>query len=297
MQPTAEEVRLQLDRLLASDAFAQAERLSRFLRFVVERALAGEADQLKEYVVGLAVFDRDEQYDPRVDSIVRVEAGRLRAKVEAYYHGEGRHDAVVISIPRGSYAPAFEHRRSEAPPSVSPDDAGRLFVRRRSGWRLGLGAAAAIVALLAVAAWRAGLWATGGQAAAPVTVAVLPFAHYSTDESGRLLAARVTDGVTSELARLGTVGVVSRTSALQFTEGRRSLREVARALNADLVMEASLFADRDRVRVEVRLVDGELDRKVWVRGFEGSTTDLRALERRVAAAAAAAAVSRRSAER
>jgi len=297
MPPAPEEVRGQLDRLLASDGFANAERLSRFLRFVVERALAGEADQLKEYVVGLGVFDRDEQYDPRIDSIVRVEAGRLRAKVEAYYHGEGRNDAVVISIPRGSYAPVFERRRIDAPPSPVPDGAGLAPVRRPAAWRLGLGALVAAVALVAVAAWRVGLWAIDGQAVPAVTVAVLPFVHYSTEEAGRLLAARVTDGVTSELARLGTVGVVSRTSALQFGGGGRPLREVAQALNADMVMEASLFVDGDRVRVEARLVDAALDRKVWVEDFEGRVADLRDLERRVATAAAAAALSRRSADR
>ena len=84
MEPTAEEVRQQLDRILASDLFANADRLSRFLRYVVERTLAGEGDQLKEYAVGVGVFDRGEQYDPRVDSIVRVEASRLRTKIDEY---------------------------------------------------------------------------------------------------------------------------------------------------------------------------------------------------------------------
>ena len=73
----------QLDRILASDVFANADRMSRFLRFVVERALAGESDQLKEYVVGIEVFGRDDRYDPRLDSIVRVEARRLRTKISA----------------------------------------------------------------------------------------------------------------------------------------------------------------------------------------------------------------------
>ena len=84
MEPTADQVRDQLDRILASEAFANADRLSRFLRYIVERTLAGEGDRLKEYAVGVGVFERNEQYDPRVDSIVRVEAGRLRAKIDEY---------------------------------------------------------------------------------------------------------------------------------------------------------------------------------------------------------------------
>ena len=83
-QPSAEDVRRQLGRLLASDGFANADRMSRFLRYVVERTLAGESDRLKEYAIGVDVFDRNEAYDPRIDSIVRVEAARLRSKVDEY---------------------------------------------------------------------------------------------------------------------------------------------------------------------------------------------------------------------
>ena len=122
VEPTAEEVRRQLDRILASDLFANADRLSRFLRFVVERTLAGEGDQLKEYAVGVGVFDRGEQYDPRVDSIVRVEASRLRTKIDEYYRSTNGADSVVIRLPKGTYTPEFEAR----PPSIvdSPQTSG-----------------------------------------------------------------------------------------------------------------------------------------------------------------------------
>src|SRR5262245_5258875 len=104
MQPTPDEVRAERERVLASGSVAGTSRLSRFLRFVVERSLAGEAERLKEYVIGVEVFDRDAQYDPRIDSIVRVEAARLRAKLTEYYAGEGRGDAVVLSLPKGGYS-------------------------------------------------------------------------------------------------------------------------------------------------------------------------------------------------
>src|SRR5712671_1078140 len=76
-----------LQRILASKEFASSARMSRFLRFAVERALSGQSEQLKEYVLGVEVFDRKESYDPRVDPIVRVEARRLRSKLESYYAG------------------------------------------------------------------------------------------------------------------------------------------------------------------------------------------------------------------
>jgi hypothetical protein len=115
--PSPDEVRAQLERVLSSPAFASG-RHPRFLRYVVERTLAGEADQLKEYVLGLEVFDRADGYDPRLDSIVRVEARRLRAKLQEYYAGPGSEDPVVLEIPRGSYAPVFT---AKAPPAAEPE--------------------------------------------------------------------------------------------------------------------------------------------------------------------------------
>jgi hypothetical protein len=79
MSPSADDVRCQLDRVLASAVFANAGRMSRFLKFVVDKSLAGEGDRLKEYVIGVEVFDRDARYVPRLDWFVRVDGARLRS--------------------------------------------------------------------------------------------------------------------------------------------------------------------------------------------------------------------------
>jgi serine/threonine-protein kinase len=103
-----------LHKVLTSKMFARSERLSRFLRFVTEQTLQGNAEKLKEYVVGLEVFDRQPEYDPRFDPIVRVEARRLRAKLRAYYRTEGSGDPVCIGLPERGYAPTFDRRKSES---------------------------------------------------------------------------------------------------------------------------------------------------------------------------------------
>ncbi len=109
-----------LERILASPAFTQAQRLSRFLRYTVEHLIHKEADSLKEYHLGMAVFDKDESFDPRTDPIVRVEAGRLRAKLKEYYAAEGRNDPVLIDVPKGSYVPVVSLRSSIPAPSGVP---------------------------------------------------------------------------------------------------------------------------------------------------------------------------------
>ena len=106
--------RAQLERILDSLTFRQVDRLKRFLNFIVTEALAGRGDQLKEYVIGVQVFDKDQSFDPRADPIVRVQARRLRARLERYYREEGGGDALVIELPKGGYAPVFKGRDAAA---------------------------------------------------------------------------------------------------------------------------------------------------------------------------------------
>ena len=104
--------RQQLDRMLASATFRQVGRLKRFLSFIVLETLHGRGDQLKEYVIGVQVFDKDSSFDPRADPIVRVQARRLRARLVRYYRDEGGADAIVIELPKGGYTPVFKVRET-----------------------------------------------------------------------------------------------------------------------------------------------------------------------------------------
>jgi len=100
-------IRTQLDRILASPGFVHSDRMVRFLRFTVEQTIQGNSDSVKESVLGMEVFDRTASFDPRTDTIVQVEARRLRSKLKEYYETHGQHDAVLIEFPKGSYVPIF----------------------------------------------------------------------------------------------------------------------------------------------------------------------------------------------
>jgi adenylate cyclase len=95
-----------MDRALSSPLFRKAERQSRFLRFVVDAALQSPRAAIKEFEIGMAVYDRRADYDPRTDPIVRVEAARLRARLREYYDTTPP-DVVRIDIPKGQYVPEF----------------------------------------------------------------------------------------------------------------------------------------------------------------------------------------------
>ena len=103
-------VRAELREIVGSRTFVHGIRLARFLRYVVENYLNGETERLKESVIGIEVYDRPPDYDPKVDSIVRTEARRLRKKLGEYYEAEGRYSRVIITIPTGGYIPQIEFR-------------------------------------------------------------------------------------------------------------------------------------------------------------------------------------------
>ncbi len=170
------EIRAALDRVLASKPFVRTDRLQRFLRYVVGESLEGRADRLSGYTIGLDVFDRPEDFDPTLETIVRVEARRLRQSLTSYYAGEGADDSLVISLPTGGYVPAFSIRQIARTSSAQP---------------------------------------SGTKARGPV-IAVLPFDNYSADESEDYFANGLTEQLIATLTRFSDLSVISRTTVFQY---------------------------------------------------------------------------------
>jgi Tol biopolymer transport system component len=152
-------VRPELDRILASATFRGAERSRTLLRFIVEEALQGRADRLKDYTLGSEALGRGETFDPRTDPVARVEAMRLRSRLDVYYATEGVSDPVRIVLPKGGYAPLFESRADVRRLSTAEEQRSTPLAGRRSTWTSTVrwGAAACGLALIAgVVGWLVG---------------------------------------------------------------------------------------------------------------------------------------------
>src|SRR3954465_3085965 len=162
-------VREHLERILTSPTFRQGDRLKRFLKFIVLEALAGRRHELKEYVIGVQVFGKEESFDPRTDPIVRVQARRLRAKLVRYYREEGRADETVIELPKGGYAPVFKQR--DAPVLIKRSVAAALVSRN--------------------------------------TVAVLPFADHSLEHDLDYFCRGVREEVVHHLTRFASLRILA----------------------------------------------------------------------------------------
>jgi len=162
-------VREHLERILVSKEFVHADSLRRFLSYTVEKAICGDVGSLKESLLGPELFGRGDSFDPRIDPIVRVQAGKLRTRLERYYASDGRSDSVIIDFPKGGYVPVF-HPRAETLAPVERPTAGR---RRKLGW---IAAAGLILVLTGLAL----TWRKWQGASAPPTYRQLTFATAST---------------------------------------------------------------------------------------------------------------------
>ena len=280
MSLAPDDVRAQLERILASQVLKGSEQLKRLLRLTVERALEGRAELLKEYNIGLEVFQRPPDYDPKVDPIVRVQARRLRAKLDEYYATEGEHDDVVIRLPKGAYVPAVEPRTSPPAPPTLEGKSNRLGLRTVT-------AAGMIVFAIVVVVWVA---TTGGAAKndADRGVAVLPLQMFTEGGSHAHLANQITEVLTTELAKKTQIRVLSRTTATKYRETTSSLPEIARTLGVRWVVEGGVGLEGSRVYVKLRTVDARTDRKIWADAFDCDVSELVAVNSRAAQSITAA---------
>lgn len=235
-----------LDRICASREFAQSGRMRRFLRFSVERALAGDRDSLKEYTIGVEVFDRPADYDPRVDSIVRVEARRLRRKLKSYYEHAGAKEPLRLTLPEGSYAPAIETCAPPAAGAASPPPA----------------------------------------AADPAAIAVLPFVSLSSDPENEHFADGLTEELISTLAQAPPLRVVSRTSAFQFKNRADDVRAIGEQLGVSKVLEGSVRRSGASLRVTAQLVNVADGLHLWSQRFDRKFEDIFSLQEEIAGAIA-----------
>jgi Malectin domain len=130
--------RAELQAVLQSHLFARSPTLTHLLSYLCEKTFAGESDQIKEYSVGLDVFDRRDSFDQDTDSIVRVQANRLRKRLSEYYAAAGAAHPIHITVPVGQYIPLFKKMDEEpalspelqmAPQARAPDDARRIVWR------------------------------------------------------------------------------------------------------------------------------------------------------------------------
>jgi adenylate cyclase len=252
----------------------QLERIAFQLRFCAQRAPlpvptvrgraapGGRESELKESLIAIEVFGRKPDYDPKLDSIVRTEAGRLRARLAGYYAGEGSGDPVIIELPKGGYIPVF--RQPEAAREEGRFRSGRVWLLVALG-------------VLAAGAAATGWWWVQHRGA-PIRIAVLPLENLSHDPSNDYFADGLTDEIIRNLSVIEGLAVRSRTSSFALRGKQRNVREAGKQLEADYILEGSVLRAGQQLRINAQLVRVRDDFPLWSGRFDRELTDVFAIQ-------------------
>ena len=235
--PAPEVVAAELQTILASKRFLNAEKQGRFLAFVVNETLAGRQKDLKESILAIEVYERRKDYDPKIDAIVRVEAARLRNKLEQYYANEGRNDTVRIGIPKGSYAPVFS---VPGAPKQQP---------RRSTLAARLLVAASICM---IAAWSLP-FRTVSSSSGDFSVVVIPTQNLTADSSLNPFCASLAEQL---LTKLSSIPGLVVTGPKPASPGPRTQQP------EHATLETSLHRSGSRLQITFKLIGTTEDKPI-----------------------------------
>lgn len=265
-EPSVEEVRAQLKRILDSPALQGSPRRRELLHYLVEETLAGHADQMKGYTIALAVFGRAESFDPAADPVVRLEAGRLRRSLDTYYANSGKRDTLRISIPKGAYVAHFE-----VLPGVEPTAPGSVPALEAKRPRLAQWISAlAAVALLGVAAmswfWLRSDVLDTADTKGPAII-VLPFKALGSDEEVRYLADGITQELITNLMRFPSFRLFSISAS--FGQGiTDNPMDVGHSLGASYVVEGSVRSEAAAIRISATVIDTSSGQVLWSETYD-----------------------------
>jgi len=294
--PTPAQIRQQLERILTSQTFRAAEKQKALLRYVVEQAVQGRSDEVKEYSVGVEAFGRGDSFDPRQDTIVRTEARNVRLKLARYYEQEGKQDPIVIQLPKGGYTPRFVEPAAtpEAPrpvlttvPKANPWLPATVS-RLRPGSRIAILAASTVILAGAIAAgslahFGRSAFVTAPPARDPASIAVLPFLNLTNDKESEILSDALTEELINSLVRIPGLHVMAGPSVFQYSVFRykdqaRDMGKAGRELNVRNLLKGSVWVSGGRVRISAQLEDASNGYQLWSESFDRKLDDLLAIQ-------------------
>ena len=236
-KPTPQDVREQLKRMLESAEFKATDKQRKFLSFVVGETLEDRASRLKGYTIAVDVYGRTDNFDPQVDPVVRLEAGRLRRALERYYLKAGRNDPVRIEIPKGGYIPTFQS--ATMPLSSNP------------------------------------ALASESRDDAPSTepsIAVMPLINLNSDPEQAYFTYGLTEELTAELARYQDFQVIASHSTVRFKDQKVDPKKAGQDLGVRFLLAGSVRKYLKTIKVTIRLLDTSSGKQIWGESYKRDLT-------------------------
>lgn len=257
------EIRKELALILASERFINAPRMRDLLSYLVEESLQGHGDRIKAFTIAQEIFGRDEKFDQQRDTIVRVEAGRLRRRLEAFYASTSQIRAVRISIPKGGYTPKYHPGKKSASKTKV----------------MGLAASLLLIAI-SITSWyfTAGelnekdkqppVDAVISESTGPL-IAILPLSSVDSSATESRLAAGLVESLITSLAKLSGMSVMAHASVIELEKQSITVQDLRGSFGVTHLMRGNLQIQDELVRLNVQLIDTGTLQTIWAGRLEG----------------------------
>ena len=232
--PTPDEsaIKAELQRVLSSKIFQKSTVLSNFLRYVVTETMENKISEIKEYSIAVKALGKPADFNPQLDALIRIHAGRLRRSLLEYYNEEGKLNPLIISVNKGSYIPEF------------------LFPEKLNGKAVTIPISARPVD------------------PAINRVAVLPFKNMSGLKENDFMIDGFGEQLSSDLARFPEIAVISYFSTAKFQHEKPDIREVGRELNTSHLITGSIYRDKKHIRISMQLVNALTGAQIWTQTYD-----------------------------
>jgi TolB-like protein len=233
-------IETQLERIFLHPDFSSSEILKRFLTFVVQETLTGNANCLKEYTIALKVLQKPVNFNPQKNCIVRIHAGRLRRALYHYYNAPGSDDEIIIGIPKGKYVPVFMDRQQWLDESLlnKSCEVNRTHAETE-----------------------------------PLIFAILPFNYNAANEATRTFLDDLCLQISSALSQVKQISVTSYQVVKSMAGNYSDLKELSTTLRFNHIISVGAQYQQKRSRVNIQIIDCRYYQQIWSRVFDCTITD------------------------
>src|SRR5215831_5299004 len=230
----------QLDRIFLHPDFSRSEILRKFLSYIVQEALTGNANCLKEYTIAVKVLEKPVNFNPQKNCIVRIHAGRLRHALSHYYNDNGTEDQIIIRIPKGKYVPTFMDRQQ--------------WLNEKHYNRT------AMESEVTLPSFDTAIFA------------VLPFICASENETVRAFSENLCLQITSSLSQVKRISVIAYQAVKNLASRYSDLKEFGSAVGFNHIITRGTQHIKDKVRINIQIINCNSYKQIWSKIFECSLT-------------------------
>jgi len=226
-------VHAQLQKIFLCPAFSVSDILRRFLTYIIDETLSGRSNTIKEYTIAVNVLNKPISFKPQHDAIVRIHAGRLRRALNYYYKEAGLSDELEISVPKGSYVPVLNNKKT----TDSVEERESLLLPHE-------------------------------HISDSTTLMIMPFRTFETDISRQAFADNLGQQLSAEFGRFPDFSVISYYTTQQFSSRNKEIHELASNFGAQYVITGNVQFEAKRLRVAVQLTDAHTDTQIWTELYD-----------------------------